>query len=64
MDEKLGLLEENLHLFPKDLRVMSVILIHTGVEKGERLYSEVLALEPDAEVEKMFFPSAIRRYPG
>lgn len=26
IDEKLGLLEDNLHLFPEDLRVMSVIL--------------------------------------
>ena len=30
LDEKLGLLEENLHLFPEDLRVMSVILFIRG----------------------------------
>ena len=38
LDEKLGLLEENLHLFPEDLRVMSVILIHTGITKGKMLF--------------------------
>lgn len=35
LDEKLGLLEENLHLFPENLRVMSALLIHTGIAKGK-----------------------------
>lgn len=37
LDEKLEQLEENLYLFPEDLRVMSVVLIHTGIAKGKML---------------------------
>ncbi len=37
LDKKLELLEENLYLFTEDIRVMSVILIHTGIAKGKLL---------------------------
>ncbi len=37
LDKKLELLEENLYLFPEDIRVMCVILIHTGIAKGKLL---------------------------
>ena len=35
--KKLELLEENIYLFPEDIRVMCVILIHTGIAKGKLL---------------------------
>lgn len=37
LDKKLELLEENLYLFPEDIRVMCVILIHTGIAKRKLL---------------------------
>lgn len=37
LDEKLELLMENLYLFPENLRIMSIILIHTGIAKGKVL---------------------------
>lgn len=37
LDEKLELLMENLFLFPENLRIMSIILIYTGIAKGKML---------------------------
>lgn len=63
LDEKLGLLEENLHLFPEDLRVMSVILIHTGITKGKLLLLKGRDFNWDNGTSWMSIPEADRKIP-
>lgn len=63
LDEKLGLLSENLHLFPEDLRVMSVILIHTGIAKGKMLLLKGMDFSWYNEASWMSIPETNRKIP-
>lgn len=63
LDEKLGLLEENLHLFPEDLRVMSVILTHTGIAKGKLLLLKGTDFSWYNEASWMSIPETGRKIP-
>lgn len=63
LDEKIGLLEENLPLFPDDLRVMSVILIHTGIAKGKLLLLKGTDFNWYNETSWMSIPETNRKIP-
>lgn len=63
LDEKLGLLEEDLHLFPEDLRVMSVILTHTGIAKGKLLLLKGTDFSWYNEASWMSIPETGRKIP-
>lgn len=63
LDKKLRLLEENLHLFPEDLRIMSVILMYTGIAKGKLFLLKGLDFCWDKETSWMNIPETERRVP-
>lgn len=63
MDKKLELLEENLYLFPEDLRVMCVILIHTGIAKGKLLLLKGKDFNRYNETSWMSIPEINRKIP-
>lgn len=63
LDGKLEQLEGKLYLFPEDLRVMSVILIHTGIAKGKMLLLKGTDFCWDNETSWMRIPDTERKIP-
>ncbi len=63
LDKKLGVLEENLYLFPEDLRIMSVILMYTGIAKGKLFLLKGLNFYWDKETSWMKIPETERCVP-
>lgn len=63
LDGKLERLEGKLYLFPEDLRVMSVILIHTGIAKGKMLLLKGTDFCWDSETSWMRIPDTVRKIP-
>lgn len=63
LDKKLRLLEENLHFFSEDLRIMSAILMYTGIAKGKLFLLKGLSFWWDKETSWMKIPETERRVP-
>lgn len=63
LNKKLELLEENLYLFPEDLRIMGVILMYTGIAKGKLFLLKGLNFYWDKETSWMKIPETEKRVP-